>query len=228
MRQNGEQVTWLLVLLICSDAACFLKQGVTEASRANYSAAEPAFRQACTLDRALPDACYYWARTLYALDRFEESLTALSLIQGRATWRTQTARGQALDALGRPDAEALLRQALALRSKDPAPLAEPDPRLALSAFFYREGRADDALALLTQAPPAYHKLAGYHYQLGRALAHKGRWLEAAEALRNAVSLRDDYPEAHGLLSRCYHRLGDPDRAAFHTAKARRQGSTTSR
>ncbi len=205
------------------DAFCWKSLGVVYAALGDTRRAEPPFAKACRMNPKEPDACYFWARSLYALDRFADSLTALDRDPTPPSARSLTARGQALDALGRPDAEAAFRQALKF-SDTPA---EPDPRLGLAAFLTRQGRIPEALSLLRSAPPAYQQLAAYHYQLGRALAQQEQWAAAAEALRNAVSLKPAYPEAHGLLSRVYYRLGDTTQGARHSTLAL-QGSTISR
>ncbi len=209
------------------DAFCWKSLGVVYAALGDMRRAEPPFAKACGMNPKEPDACYFWARALYSLDRFADSLAALDRDPTAPSARSATARGQALDALAQQEqgaaAEAAFRQALALSS---AP-AEPDPLLGLAAFLTRQGRLPEALSLLRSAPPAYQRLATYHYQLGRAFAQQEQWATAAEALRNAVSLQPAYPEAHGLLSRVYYRLGDAAQGARHSALAL-QGSTISR
>lgn len=208
---------------------CAKALGVLHATQRDYRAAEAPFRRACQLNAAEPDACYYSARALYSLDRFEESLAALARAAPGSTkaWRLAAAEGQALDALGRLEAEAVLRKALAERERDPAPISEPDPLLALAAFLYREGRGGESLALLNGAGVRYQHVAVYHYQRGRALAQGLQWEQATAALEQAVALNDAYAEAHGLLSRCYYRLGKTELAERHTARAR-QGPASSR
>lgn len=206
-------------------AFCIKSLGIVYAAFGDYRRAEPPLGSACRMSPKEPDACYYWARALYALDRFAESLAALD--RAPLSWRVAAARGQALDALGRPAAETALRAALELRQRDPAPVSEPDPLLALGQFLYREGRVAEVLALLQSAPPPYQRLPNFHYLLGRALAQQEDWPRAAEALRQAVALAPQLAEAHGLLSRVYFRLGKAALAAEHSRLAL-QGSTTSR
>lgn len=210
-----------------ASAYCAKALGAVLAAAGGYREAIGPLARACELDPAEPDACYYWARALYSLDKFDDSLAALARSKPGASksWKLGTARGQALDALGRNEAEAVLRAAVLERARDTAPVHEPDPLLALGAFLYREGRAPEALALLKSAPPAYAKLAPFHYQMGRALAQSGHAAEAAEALAKAVALRPQYVEAHGLLSRCYYQLGQAALGARHAELARDQGST---
>jgi len=204
---------------------CSKSLGIVYAALGDYRRAEPPLGVSCRLNPQEPDACYYHGRALYALDRFAESLAALD--RAPLTWRVAAARGQAFDALGRPAAEPALRAALALRQRDPAPIAEPDPLLALGHFLYREGRAAEVLSLLAAAPPPYQRIPSFHYLLGRALAQQEQWPRAAEALRQAVALDPNLAEAHGLLSRVYFRLGNAELAAQHSRLAL-QGSTTSR
>ena len=64
-----------------------------------YDLAEPAFGQACRLASKLADACYFQARALYALNRFEASLATMRKAGTGA--RVRLGEGQALEALGR-------------------------------------------------------------------------------------------------------------------------------
>src|SRR6516225_5108043 len=51
-------------------AAAWKAIGVILASRGEYDGAEGPFRNACELQRSLADACLYYGRTLYLLNRF--------------------------------------------------------------------------------------------------------------------------------------------------------------
>jgi tetratricopeptide (TPR) repeat protein len=212
-----------------ANSFCWKALGVVYASQGNTRAAEGPFGEACRRNPNEANACYYWARALYSLDRFGESIEALGRcprLEG-ASWRNLTARGQALEALGRPEAEADLRQAVEGRLRDSQALSEPDPVLSLAAYLYRQGRTSDAATLLEQAPLRYGQLASFHYQRGRVLAQQGDWQGAVAALRRAVERKPDYSDAHGLLSRAYYRLGDAAQGAFHAAKSR-EGSVITR
>ncbi len=209
------------------DARCEKSRGVALASKGDYRAAILHFAEACRLNAREPDACYYWGRALYSSDRFEEALDAFDLALVSTDWKVATARGQSLDALGRPEAEGELKRALTKRSKLNSAVTEPDPLLALGSFLYREGRSGEALKLLKEAPPQYRRVTSYHYQLGRALAQHQRWEESAEALKSAVDMEPGYSEAHALLGRAYYRLGKAALGAEHSLKAT-QGSVTSR
>ena len=224
-RQGKLEAALQLLVKAPPTAFCAKSLGIVYAALGDYRRAEPPLGSSCRMNPKEPDACYYWARALYALDRFAESLAALD--RGPSSWRVATARGQALDALGRPAAEPVLRAALQLRQRDPAPIAEPDPLLALGHFLYREGRVDEVLGLLQSAPPPYQRIPSFHYLLGRAHAQQEHWPRAAVALRQAVALDPHLAEAHGLLSRVYFRLGNAELAGQHSRLAL-QGSTTSR
>ncbi len=217
----------LLLQTATCDARCEKSRGLALASTGDYRAAILHFAEACRLNAREPDACYYWGRALYSSDRFEEALNAFDLAIVSADWKVATARGQSLDALGRPQAESELKRALANRSKLNSPVTEPDPLLALGSFLYRQGRGGEALKLLKEAPPQYRRVASYHYQLGRALAQQERWHESAQALKSAVDIESGYSEAHALLSRAYYRLGKAALGAEHSLKAT-QGSVTSK
>jgi tetratricopeptide (TPR) repeat protein len=217
----------LLAFLLACDlghpigASCHKLAGIELAKVGNYRDAEPHFAKACAEDARELDACYFHARALYALDRFAESLRVLEKRANTSSeWKRETAIGQALDALNEAKAEEHLRRALKLREGDKAAPSELDPLLALGAFLYREGRAGEALQLLEQSAKGYERLAGFQYQLGRALLRAERTAEAIAALKAAVASRPNYAEAHGLLSRAYHAIGKPNEGAQHANLAK--------
>jgi tetratricopeptide (TPR) repeat protein len=207
-------------LRVRSTAYCEKVMGAVYAAAKEYRLAETHFAKACALDAREADACYFWSRALYSLDRFDDSLRALENAEGASQpWKIFTARGQAYDALNSPEAESELRKAIAAKKKDPRPPGEVDPLLALSALLYRQGRPAEVVALLRGAT-AYANLAPYQYQLGKALLSENDLSGAEEALRSAITLQPRYPEAHGLLSRLYDRLGKKDAASRHKALAK--------
>jgi tetratricopeptide (TPR) repeat protein len=166
------------------DAAAWKALGVAAGKLEEYTDSEEALRRACKLDARLADACYYWAQSLFVLNRFEETIGALRQAQkvegGRA--RVWTALGEAHEAAGRPtEAEAAFRKALSLPY-------DPRARLRYGVFLYRAGRAEEAIAPLEEAvrrdpgfAPAMAELGRVYYQLGRA-ADAVRHLERAVAL----------------------------------------------
>jgi len=197
--------------------------GVLEASVRQYAEAEPALREACRLDPKEQDACYYWGRALYALDRFQASLAALeqALAIDRQPGRAHLGMAQALEALGRAaEAERQFRRAVELGAGASADL---DPRLHFGIFLYRQGRTEEAIGRLRSARPS----ARTHYNLGRALFQQGRLDEAERQLRDAIRLDPAYAEAHLQLAGLYRRLGRVEDAERH-AKQADQGSRSSR
>lgn len=207
-------------LKLRSTAYCEKVMGVLYAAEKQYREAEPHFAKACALDSREVDACYFWSRALYSLDRFEDSLRALEKAEGASLeWKIRTGRGQAFDALNRPGAESELRKAVEAKKKDGRPPGEVDPLLALTSLLYRQGKANEVVKLL-QAATGYEGLASYRYQLGKALLSEGNLQAAERELLAAISLQANYPEAHGLLSRLYDRLGKPKLAEQHKALAK--------
>lgn len=204
---------------VIEGAFCTKLSGIVFAAMGDYRSAVRPFEKACRMDAGEPDACYYWGRALYALNRFEDSLVALGMARGGVAWKLDTARGQAMDALGRAEAEGVLRQALEARLKLDLPVVEPDPLLALASFLHRQGRREEVMRLLAGAPQRYQKVAAYQYQHGRVLSGMQRWQKAAEALERAVGLEPGNAEAHGLLSRAYYRLGKDELGARHARLA---------
>lgn len=209
-------------LSVQSTAYCEKVMGVLYAATKKYRDAEPHFAKACGLDSREVDACYFWSRALYALDRFEDSLKALEKAEvASLEWKVRTGRGQAYDALNRPEAEAELRRALEAKKKDPRPPGEVDPLLALTALLYRQGKAGEVVSLLRSAS-GYERIAPYHYQLGKALLSEGDLQSAERSLLAAIGLQPHYPEAHGLLSRLYDRQAKAELAAKHKELAKAQ------
>jgi tetratricopeptide (TPR) repeat protein len=83
-------------------------------AQAKFALSEPPFRRACEIDPKELDVCYYWARTLFSLSRFDAALRAYE--KDVRPWRGKTLLGMALalDALNRElDAENMYREAVA-------------------------------------------------------------------------------------------------------------------
>ena len=163
------------------------------AQAANYLAAEPLFREACMAKD--PDACYFWTRTLYALDRHDEALGALALQP--QSWRVLMAIGQSREALGQAaEAEAAYQKSIASRALDRAPKGELEPEAAFGLFLYRQGRMEEAASTLSKAGPAGR------FNYARALFQLGRLDESLAILQPVLSR-----EGHELASRIYYRQG---------------------
>lgn len=166
--------------------------GVTHAAQKDYAAAVKPFQKACELSPSLVDACYFYGRTLYALDRYEPAIQALdrALKFAASKLRSQLGKAQAFEALGRTaEAETEYRAAG----------SEADAPVLYGQFLFRAGRLDEALIILKTAKPSEDA----HYQLGRVLYQLGSLEEAIVNLQSAPNK----PEAKLLLEKAYRRLG---------------------
>ena len=200
-------------------AAEWLATGVGHARRGDYAAAEPAFAEACRLDPALPDACFYLGRARYFQDRFEEALSPLrqSLASDRTQppGRAQTAIAQCLEALGRAaDAETAFSQAIAAGPRS------AEARAKYGLFLLRQGRAADAVTPLEAAVRFDPASAEAALSLGRALFQLERLEAALPHLNRAVKLDPQSAQGHTLLAKAYRRLGRHADAERHLALLR--------
>jgi Flp pilus assembly protein TadD len=179
--------------------------GVSLAMQKRYAEADEPFRRACELQPALADACYFYARNLYALDRYEPSLAVLQKLTAAdpRPWRIWLGIAQAEQALARaPEAEKAFRTAIRLHTESPP---SEDPRVHFGSFLFREGRLDEAAATLKQLCEARPNSARGFLELGRVEMQLGR-LEAAEQhLRRALDLGAGEP-SQLLLDRVRARL----------------------
>lgn len=84
----------------------------------------------------------------------------------------------------------------------------------------REGQPRAALQLLVPLAKQESENADYHYLVGIAALDNGNAAVAVRALKRALELRPDLPQAHAELGRAYSRLGDYARARreFELAK----------
>lgn len=184
------------------DAKVWKALGVSYAAQGLYFEAEPALRRACEEAPGLLDACYFYARTLYALDRFEPSLAVLQRIVPRP-WKVRVAMGQSLEASGRgEEAERELRAAVAESQG-----LSPQPGTALGLFLVRQGRFAEAVAPLEEVVRRHPGAAEAHLHLGRALVEQGRMDAAVRHLERAVALNGTSAQAHLLLAKAYVRMG---------------------
>ncbi len=205
-----------------TDAATWKALGAAHASRGDYASAEEPFHRACLIDPLLPDACLYFGRTLYLLDRFEPALDVLRRALEKDPQNAQLHRieGLSLEGLGRTaDAGAAFRQAMRLKNLG-AP--DEDPAIDYGVFLFRQGRAGEALAPLQDAVKRHSDAARAHLELGCVLLSLDRIQDAASHLERAAALDARSQRAHLLLGKAYLRLGKPDLAQQHLD----QGSRT--
>lgn len=173
--------------------------GVSAGKLGDTVEAEEALRRGCEIDPKLEDVCYYHARSLYTLNRFEAALSVLKKIERRG--RALVAMGQALEALGREaEAEAAFREAL--RKPD----ALDEARLRMGVFFYRAGRLAEAEAILAEAVQARANFGEAMGELGRVYYQTGRIPEAVKFFEKAAAARPDLEWIPLLLERARRRL----------------------
>ena len=168
--------------------------GVAYAMAGDYEAAEQPFENACGLDKKLPDACYFWARALYALNKFESAIRVLKLEP--QTGRTFTAMGQALEALGNnQQAEKEFQKALA--AKDSA----GDARLRYGIFLFRSGRISESADMLETSLNLLNRSSEAAAELGRVRYQQGNLVDAERLLRMALSWEPGREAAKLLLEK---------------------------
>ncbi|HYO84157.1 MAG TPA: tetratricopeptide repeat protein [Bryobacteraceae bacterium] len=194
------------------DAQVWKALGVAHAAAGNYEAATEPFRQACTLNAALPDACYYLGRNLYSLNRFSLALDALR--KSPRNWRVTLGIAQALEALEQaPEAESSFRAAVREHAgKQSHP--EFDPRLHYAVFLYRQGRTAEALPMAQAAATDNPGSGRAQFELGRVHYALTDLEKAAAHLEQAVKNGHGAP-AHLLLGKTYMRLGRTEAAQQH-------------
>lgn len=207
------------------DARAWKALGVAHASLNQYSEAEPAFAKACILAPALPDACYYHGRALYALNRFPESLASLAKAT-QSNWPVSLAIAQSHEANGdAAKAEKAFRQSVAACAGKAA-----DPSAALGLFLIRQGRLSEAESVLSAAVQRFPNAANARTQLGRLLIEKNAASDAIPHLEAAVQYAPNSAQAHLLLAKAYTHTGRANEAKPHFEAAARleassQGAT---
>jgi Tfp pilus assembly protein PilF len=196
--------TPLLGLLLLQTVA-WKELGLKLASDRKMEPAAEAFAKACAQMPQDEDACYYLARTLYTLGRYEEAsepfAKALRAAPKQMQGRVHRAMALNFTALHRADdAERHFREAVRLGSDN-------DPRIDYGAFLFRQGRLEEALPLLEQAVEALPGSARAHSELGRVLLHLGKREGAAARLEKAVQLDPGSSTARLLLGKTYLEMG---------------------
>lgn len=215
------------------NARYWLALGVVHAARQDYAAADEPFAAACRLEPRLPDACYYYGRNLYALNRFEPSIEALrkALPMDGRPWRVHTGIGQAQEALARAaDAQSSFERAVRLFEASPASeqaKGEETPHLPYGVFLFRQGRFSEARNLLERAAADRPRSARAQFELGRLLYQLGELDKALGPLSAAVSLGHG-AAAHLLLGKTYLRLGRTAEAQPHLAAGNATSEATAR
>jgi Flp pilus assembly protein TadD len=181
--------------------------------------AEEAFHFACLLNPKLPDACLYFGRALYLLDRFADAINVLRAAIGKDAQNPQLYRVEALALEGsgkNEQAEAAFRQAVQFEKNS---ALNEDPSIDYGVFLYRAGRAEAAAGSLQSAVTHHPDAVRAQLELGCVLLALDRPGEAAEHLQKATALNEKSARAHLLLGRTYQRLGKSELARKELERA---------
>jgi Flp pilus assembly protein TadD len=196
--------------------------GVVYASRGDFESAERPFRNACERQPSLADACLYYGRTLYLLDRFQPATLVLRRMLRREPNNSEGYRllALSLEGLGESsDVGAVFQQAMRLYRGGPP---DEDPGIDYAVFLFRQGRAEEALGPLEGVLQRHPDAARAQLELGCILLSLDRVDDAAAHLERAVALDPQKARTHLLLGKAYRRRIDAAEDQL------RQGSRTAR
>jgi Flp pilus assembly protein TadD len=222
---QAEAALKSIIATEAKNARAWKALGVVYAMRSMHEVAEEPFRNACTLDPREPDACYFYGRNQYALNKFERSIDALrkALPIDRRPARVHVGVAQAEEALGNiGKAEAAFQTAIKLNA-DRKLRPDDDPQIAYSTFLYRQGKLAEARTAATSAVSDYPNSAKARVQLGRVLAQLGKTEDAARELEKAVEINANDAQAHLLLGKAYTQLGKIEEGQRHLERAQQVG-----
>ena len=201
--------------------------GMENAAAKKLQASLVAFEKACDLDPRDEDSCYYFARTLFTLDRWEKAREPFNKALQAAS-RSKLARVHraiALNFLGlgnTAEAERHFRQAVI--HNPGSDLLREDPRIDYGSVLFRQGRLEEALPMLKEAARATPGSARAHTELGRVVLHLGKPDAAAVSLEKAVNLDPRSSTARLLLGRTYLQLGRVEDGKRQLQLAREAGA----
>jgi tetratricopeptide (TPR) repeat protein len=197
------------VKLSPDNGAAWKTLGLVTLSGGDMEGALPALGKACELIPKDPEACYYFARDLHALGRYEAARDpferALRASPKKMLPRVHRAAALNFAAMGLPQ-EAERNFLKAIQLNDRRTHDAEDPRVDYGAFLFRQGRTEEALHPLEQAARDAPS-ARVYVEWGRVLLHLDRLNDAVACLEKAVSLEPGNWNSHLLLGRAYLRLG---------------------
>jgi tetratricopeptide (TPR) repeat protein len=198
------------VSLAPGNAKAWKTLGVAATSGGDPERAGQALGKACELAPKDEEACYYFARSLYSLGRYESAREPFEKALRAASKQIlpRVHRGAALNfsALGIP-AEAERHFVTAIALHDQADRGGEDPRIDFGAFLFRQGRTEEALGPLEKAAQDAPSSSRANTEWGRVLLHLDRVEAAAACLEKAVAAEPNNGNAHLLLGSAYLRLG---------------------
>lgn len=196
-----------VVSLRPKNAAAWKALGVVHASQRNYEAAEEPLHRSCELNPALTDACVYYGRILYLLNRFQPAVQVLrsALVNDRENVEIHRLLGLSLEGLGHADeASGEFRDAIRLYRGSSR---NEDPGIDYGVHLFRLGHAEEAVAPIEAALVRHPDAARAHLELGSVLLALDRLQEAESHLERAATLDPQSSRAHLLLGKVYLRLG---------------------
>jgi superkiller protein 3 len=193
-----------------ADARSWKALGLASMSNGDLEGALPALSKACELDEHDDEACYFLARDLQTLGRYESARAAFekALRAAPQPMLPKVHRAIALNfvALFLPaEAERHFLKAIQLAGRGGR--EGEDPRVDYGAFLFRQGRTEEALRPLEQAARDAPSSARANLEWGRVLLHLNKLNEAAACLEKAVGSEPGNWNAHLLLGQAYLRLG---------------------
>src|SRR5260370_3452049 len=177
-----------VVALRPKNAAGWKALGVVYAAQQNFDAAEKPLRTACELNPALPDACVYYGRTLYLLNRFQPAIEVLrrALANDRENPEIHRLLGLSLEGLGATEeAGAAFRNAIRLLRGSPP---NEDPGIDYGVYLFRLGRAEEAVAPIEAALSRHPDAAPAPLEFGFVPPSLDRLKEAASHPHRAATL----------------------------------------
>jgi len=156
---------------------------------------------------------YLLGRTQYNLDHAADAAASfqrcLALSPGDP--RAEYNLGLADEKLQKPD-EARAAYQQAIRWQTEQGIQDAQPYLDLGMLSLSQGRAQDALPLLTEATRLSPGNPLIFQELGLSLDALGRSAEAVESLRKATELAPDAERPHFFLGRIYRRNGQKEKS----------------
>ena len=178
------------------------------ASQGDFEQSEIPFRNACERQPSLEDACLYYGRALYLLDRFQLAIPVLRRVLARGGGDQAEAHrllAMSLEGLGRmAEAGEEFRTAIGL-ARDTRP--DEDPGIDYGVYLFRGGDAAQAVRALEAAVTRHSDSARGHLELGCVLLALDRVAEAAVELERSVTISPKASRGHLLLGKAYMRLG---------------------
>jgi len=184
--------------------------GLVTTSTGKLDDAAHALGKACELAQNDEEGCYYFARSLFVLGRYEAAREPFerALRAAPKPKLSKVHRAVALNfaALG-SQAEAEQHFLKAVQLNDRAMGKDEDPRVDYGAFLFRQGRTEEALRPLEQAVRDAPSSARANAEWGRVLLQLGRLDAAATCLEKAVAHEPGNWSVRLLLGRVYLRLG---------------------